>query len=111
MSSRFGKAQEKIAAERAATGRPTSLREITHTGWREWDNNMVELKGYLRDHYPDMSTMCPDPMTLHRPQPAYMVYTTRPLDKAALAKCGTDPEELEERKCIMAASVSPYRPP
>ena len=102
MNSRFGKAQEKLAAERTATGRPTSLREITHTGWRERDNNIVELKGYLRDHYPDMNTICPDPMKLHGPKPAYMVYTTRPLDKEALAKCGTDPEGLEERKCIMA---------
>ena len=45
MNSRFGKSQENLAAERTATGRPTSLREITNTGSREWDNNMVELKG------------------------------------------------------------------
>lgn len=102
MSARFGKAQDKTAAERTATGRPTSLREITHTGWREWDNYMVELKGYLRDHYPDMNTICPDPMKIHGPPPAYMVYTTRPLDKVALAKCGTDEEGLEERKCLLA---------
>lgn len=41
-------------------------------------------------------------MKIHGPPPAYMVYTTRPLDKVALAKCGFDPEGLEERKCIMA---------
>ena len=70
MSARFGKAQDKTAAERTATGRPTSLREITHTGWREWDNYMVELKGYLRDHYPDMNTICPDPMKIHGPPPS-----------------------------------------
>ena len=92
MSSRFGKAQEKTAAERTATG----------SGWREWDNNMVELKGYLRDHYPDKNTICPDPMKIHGPKPAYMVFTTRPPDKVALANCGTDPEGLEERKCLMA---------
>ena len=32
-------------SERTATGRTTSLREISHTGWREWDNHSVELKG------------------------------------------------------------------
>ena len=44
MSSRFAKNGDK-SADRTASGRPTSLREISHTGWREWDNHMVELKG------------------------------------------------------------------
>ena len=63
---------------------------------------MVELKGYLRDHYPDMNTICPDPMKPDDVKPGYMVYKTRPLDKEALARCGTNPEGLEERKCLYA---------
>ena len=63
---------------------------------------MVELKGYLRDHYPDMSTICTDPMKADSVKPAYTIYTSRPLDKDALAKCGTDPEGLEERKLLLA---------
>ena len=83
ISSRFTKSGDK-SAERTATGRPSGLREISHTGWREWDNHMMKLKRYLRDHYPDMNTICPDPM--------------KPDD----ARCGTDPEGLEERKCLYA---------
>ena len=49
-----------------------------------------------------MNTICPDPMKANGPKPAYMVYTLRPLDKVALAACGTDPEGLEGRKCIVA---------
>lgn len=95
MSSRFAKNGDK-PSERTATGRPTSLREISHTGLREWDNHVVELKGYLRDHYPDMNTICPDPLKPDNVRPSYMIYTSRPLDKE------TDPEGLEERKCLMA---------
>ena len=60
------------------------------------------IKGYLRGHYPDMNTICPDPMKPDDVKPGYMEYKTRPLDKDALAKCGTDPEGLEERKCSYA---------
>ena len=94
MSSRFAKNGDK-SADRSATGRPSGLREISYTEWREWDNHMVELKGYLRDRYPDMNTICPDPMKPDDLKPGYMVHKTRPLDKDALAKCGTDPEGLE----------------
>ena len=102
MSNRFSKANDKPSAERTATGRPSGLREITHTGWKEWDGHMVGLKGYLRDHYPDMNSICPDPTKTNGPAPAYMIYKSRALDKVALAACTTDPEGVEQRKCLLA---------
>ena len=51
---------------------------------------MVELRGYLWDHYPNMNTICPDPMKPDDVKPVYMEYKMKPLDMDALAKCGTD---------------------
>ena len=102
MSNRFARANDKHPVDRTPTERPAGLREITHTGWKDWDGHMVDLKAYLRDHYSDMNTICPDPMKANGPAPGYTICTSRPLDKMALAACTSDPEGVDERKCLLA---------
>ena len=53
--------------------RPESLPEITHSGWKEWDPNMLKLKEYMRSNFQDLQIICPDPMLLTI-KPAYKVY-------------------------------------
>ena len=44
--------------------RPESLPEIAHNGWKEWDDNMLILKEYMRVNFQDLESICPDPMIL-----------------------------------------------
>ena len=52
---------------------PESLPEITHSGWKEWDPNLLKLKEYMRSNFQDLQIICPDPMLLTI-KPAYKVY-------------------------------------
>ena len=91
-------------AERTASGRPSSLNEISHLGWREWDGHMVDLKGYFRDHFPDMSSICPDPMKATGPAPAYIVYKARSIPVGAFKDLDlTTSEGMAEKELRMAA--------
>lgn len=96
------KAVDKPGGERTASGRPSSLREMSEGSWREWDNHMIELKAYLRDNYPDLHTICPDPMRVGGLPTGYKTFPKEPLDKAALAACTNDEDGAEERKMIFA---------
>ena len=51
-----------------------NLPELTHTGWREWDENMATLQEYFRDTYQDLHTIFPDPLRLTT-VPAYKIFT------------------------------------
>ena len=106
MSGKQTRAGEKPAGEkpeRSATGRPTTLREIAHTGWKDWDGHMAELKGYLRDNFQDMSSICPDPMKIGAPPPAYVKYVAKPIPAGSLAAC-PDTEEGKEMRLIIKTS-------
>lgn len=52
--------------------RPESLPEITHNGWKEWDDNIQRLKEHMRVNFQDLESICPDPMMLTL-KPAYEV--------------------------------------
>jgi hypothetical protein len=91
-------------AERTTSGRPTSLKEISHLGWREWDGHMVDLKGYFRDHFQDMSSICPDPMKATGPAPAYIVYRARSIPVGAFQDIDlATTEGMAEKELRMAA--------
>ena len=61
-----GAAQSKSEkAEKTTPGdgvRPESLPEITHNGWKEWEDNIQRLKEYMRVNFQDLESICPDPM-------------------------------------------------
>ena len=37
--------------------RRESLPEITHNGWKEWDDTMLKLKKYMRINFQDLQTI------------------------------------------------------
>ena len=75
---------EKRESSAIADGlRPESLPEITHNGWKEWDDTMLKLKEYMRINFQDLQTICPDPMLLTI-RPAYKVYDFKPPNSTLL---------------------------
>ena len=82
-----GAAQSKSEkAEKTTTGdgvKPESLPEITHNGWKEWDDNIQRLKEYMRVNFQDLESICPDPMMLSL-KSAYEVYLFSEPDFTAL---------------------------
>jgi hypothetical protein len=91
-------------AERTASGGPTSLKEINHLCWREWDGHMVDLKGHFRDHFQDMSRICPDPMKVTGPAPAYIVYKAASIPAGAFKDIDLKtPEGMAEKGLRMAS--------
>ena len=64
---------------------------------------MAELKGYLRDNFQDMSSICPDPMKIGATPPAYVKYTARPLPPGSLAAC-PDTDEGREMRLVLITS-------
>ena len=62
-----GAAQSKYKDAKNTLGdgmRPECLPEITHNGWKEWDDNMQRLKEYMRVNFQDLESICTDPMML-----------------------------------------------
>ena len=46
---------EKRESSAIADGlRPESLPEITHNGWKEWDDTMLKLKKYMKINFQDL---------------------------------------------------------
>jgi hypothetical protein len=82
-TSKAGDKPSADKAERTTSGRPTSLKGINHFCWREWDGHMVDLKGYFRDHFQDMSSICPNPMKVTGPAPAYNVHKAKSIPAGA----------------------------
>ena len=84
------------------SGRPTGLPEIQHDCWREWDEHLVILKEYLRVHFQDIESICPDPMMI-MVAPAYVNYVAPALDLgvAATFTPETDPTGCK-KKGLMA---------
>ena len=65
---------------------------------------MVDLKGYFRDHFQDMSSICPDPMKATGPAPAYIVYKARSIPVGAFKDLDlTTPEGMAWKELRMAA--------
>ena len=73
--------------------RPESHPEITNNGWKEWDDNMLKLKEYLRANFQDLKSICPNPMMLTI-NPACKVYEFPTPDFAKLEALdeSTDPK-------------------
>ena len=64
---------DKARKEHRAPGakaKGENLPELTHTGWREWDENMVTLQEHFRDEYQDLHTIFPRLTT----EPAYKTF-------------------------------------
>jgi hypothetical protein len=103
-------------AETTASGRSTSLKEINHLCWREWDGHMVDLKGYFRYHFQDMSSICPDPMKVTGPAPAYIIYKAASIPAKAFKDIdletpeGKAEKELRNRVDLALFGWSPSYP-
>jgi hypothetical protein len=65
---------------------------------------MVYLKGYFRDHFQDMSSICPDPMKVTGPAPAYIVYKAPSIPAGAIKDIDLKtPEGMAEKDLRMAS--------
>jgi hypothetical protein len=64
---------------------------------------MVDLKGYFRDHFQDMSSICPDPMKVTGPAHAYIVHKAASIPAGAFKDIDLKtPEGMAEKDLRMA---------
>jgi hypothetical protein len=65
---------------------------------------MVDLKGYFRDHFQDMSSICPNPMKVTGPAPAYNVYKAKSIPAGAFKDLDLETPEGKAEKDLRMAS-------
>jgi hypothetical protein len=82
--------------------KPEELPEITHNCYMEWDDIMMALKEYCRQHFQDMESIIQDLMLITE-KPAYVRYVEPILEAADLQglDAATDPLGIHKQTILM----------